>query len=66
MRMRDTKGPPEALPGGKDHFKPNLAPRSTPPRDTESRGATARNVVLAIIGIILVLALIAGVSSSLS
>ena len=66
MRMRNTKGPPEALPGGKEHFKPNLAPRSTPPRDTERSGATARNAALTIIGIILVLALIAGVTSSLS
>jgi hypothetical protein len=66
MRMRDTKGPPEALPGGKEHFKPNLAPRSTPPKDTESRRATARNAALTIIGIIVVLALIVGVSYALS
>ena len=66
MRMRDTKGPLEALPGGKEHFRPNLAPRSTPPRNTESRSATARNAALTILGIILVLALIVGISYFLS
>ena len=63
MRRREDKEPLEALPGGKEHFNPNLSPRVTPPKDTESRGAVTRNVVLTLAALLLVLVLIGIVSS---
>lgn len=53
MPMREDNEPLEALPGGKEHFQPNLSPRATSPKDTESRGAVTRNVVIAILGLLL-------------
>ena len=63
MRTREDKEPLEALAGGKEHFNPNLSPRVTPPKDTASRGAVTRNVVLTLAALLLVLVLIGIVSS---
>lgn len=63
MRTREDKEPLEALPGGKEHFKPGLSPRVTPPKDTESRGAITRNVLVPLAALLLLLALIGIVSA---
>ena len=58
MRRREDKEPLEALPGGKERAASNLAPRSTPPVNSESRGAIIRNVVVAILAILVLFAII--------
>ncbi|MFN3725757.1 MAG: hypothetical protein ACK4SZ_05560 [Allosphingosinicella sp.] len=63
MRTREDKEPLEALPGGKEHFKPGLSPRVTPPKDTERRGAITRNVLVTLAALLLLLGLIGIVSA---
>lgn len=63
MRTREDHEPLEALPGGKEHFRPNLSPQATPPKETESRDGMTRKVVLAIIGLLVLIALIATVGA---